>query len=200
VHISGSSFLPDECFVSYYNSYETTCSCASNSSNNNGFGKNNFFATTFDILTSDFTHRLEQTTSLSASTILHNLVITIMTATLLGVSSIAWYYFIRVDLKERANKRGLLDLRRKLSNDVKAYFDQLLPVEFSSDRWYLRFYRKLRFEHDWMCMLLSYEPLRDFRSIRLIKAASRIMNFLFLVHCSLQMMDVVKVINHQLHV
>ena len=167
--------------IESYNPFETICINKFSFQTNNQQSLTQFVSTTVNYVTSDFKKRFETLKTINQSTITHNLIITITVSILLCLSIIGLYIFYNIDLLENnniTNNNNTIKLKRQ--QNIETYFDYLLPSEFSGQPWYTRFYYKLRFEHDWLCILLPHDPQRDYRSVRLLRAMSRILNFMFI--------------------
>ena len=59
-------------------------------------------------------------------------------------------------------------------------YEWIIPDEFSGDPWYKKLWNKLLVEHDWICIILPYNPDRDFVAVRWSNAMVKIVNFLFI--------------------
>jgi hypothetical protein len=68
----------------------------------------------------------------------------------------------------------------KVAYTVQEFFNSVVPEEFSGISWIKRLTRKLLLEHDWLCILLPYNPEREYRSVKWIIAMGRILNMLFI--------------------
>jgi hypothetical protein len=63
--------------------------------------------------------------------------------------------------------------RKKIGAEVRSYFNSILPVEYTGQPWYIRWYKRLLLEHDWLCLILPYNNERDYRSVRWVRVMVR---------------------------
>ena len=71
-----------------------------------------------------------------------------------------------------------------LNQNIKLFFNSILPIEFTGNRWYIRFYQRLQINHDWFGIFLPYSYMNsnsidtNYRSIRWIAAIGKIINIM----------------------
>jgi hypothetical protein len=93
-----------------------------------------------------------------------------------------------VSYKDRGDYRRWLDKmelekptrdKREAAKDVIRFFNDAMPYEFSGLPWYVRWWKKIIDDHEWLAMFLPYTPERNFAYIRFTTGMTRIINFLF---------------------
>eukprot|EP01035_Chromulina_nebulosa_P019441 gene19441-25321_t len=174
---NGYDFSTDSnCKVIEYTSENTTCTCTTSSSSRklslsqSSSSENSQFSSSTSIVVHDFTNRWKTIKSLNASTVSHNLVITITMAVVIFVTLAGVFSFIFVDIREDKFKpKAEVVKRKKIGTKVKNFFNSLLPIEFTGQPWFKRYFKRMKLEHDWLCLFLPYSSDRDYRSVRWVR-------------------------------
>jgi len=185
---NGYDFSADSnCEVIEYTSENTTCTCTSSSSSRklslsrSSSSESSQFSTSTNIVVHDFINRWKTVKSFNASTVSQNLVITITMAVVIFVTLAGVFSFIFVDIREDKFKpKAEIMKRKKIGTKVKNFFNSLLPIEFTGQPWFTRYFKRMKLEHDWLCLFLPYSSDRDYRSVRWVRAMGRVLHMLFI--------------------
>jgi hypothetical protein len=163
------------CTVVTFTPYNTTCLCTSASSSTSSSdasggstAKSDLMelATSAKIVINSIARNFVSARDLNLSTIKKNLVIFITISVVVFMTFAGLLNFLRVDFKEKKvfSKETKHVKHRHLT--MTKFFNSFVPDEFSGRPWYLRLWTKMLREHDWICILATYDPEHDFRSVR----------------------------------
>jgi hypothetical protein len=187
---NGEFQASSKCQVVEYTAWETVCSCVnlvgdlSNSSTirrklgSSGGQALTDISSDSTLVVNSFTSNIRLANNLNAHLLTANKVILSVTASLTFLALVGVLWFVRIDLKESVQED--MAKRSKLTRflPTKDFMNKVLPVEYSGKAWYKILFKSLLIDHSWLCLVLPYNPERDYRSVRWLLIVGKITNFL----------------------
>jgi hypothetical protein len=196
---NGDRYAVDSrCTVLNYTAHSTTCYClTSNSSSTTASTRRALSTSSSSTSTSSGLIQLagvmiSETTlsdrtfrsgdNLEDAPIHYNVVITVTLSLVLFATVAGFISYYRNDIEEgeKIKKKQFKLLRHSGSFvSMQEMFDMLVPVDFSTERWYNRYLSKLITEHDWISFLSPYNLDIEGRYVRWLLAMARLIDFFF---------------------
>ena len=161
------------CQLQSYNSYQITCDCKKSYET-----KYATISVSEQIIVKDFIANWKQITKINAQTIQHNLVITIIIATIVLITFIGIILCYLIDKKERKEKLANIK-RNSIRFSIDSFFNSLLPIEFTDQNWYTKLKSKISTEHIYICVFMKHYNRNELRLISWLRLSLKILNFLF---------------------
>ena len=190
---NGSSYYQDpSCHVVSFTPYNTTCFCNNSAVGNLGRRLTDAgsveaeFTTALSTIGSDFLSKFDLVGDLTLESLTENAVVLSTVSSILGSCFVGIIILVIIDLQERARhmagKKKCKDTGIRDALSIRAFFNSLLPLEFSFKPWYRRMWAKLLVSHDFLCVFIPFTSdtdSREFRTVKWINACGRLLNFLF---------------------
>jgi hypothetical protein len=177
------------CRVESYTSARTNCLCYSSTPNvvdddvgSGGSGGSdhselNEISSSADMVVGGFVNTFTSAGKLSLASLTHNAVIFSVCVFILCISFLGLSIAIRVD------RRELVARNSDLAEAAVKRFDELIlswrPEELSEVPWYVKLWRKVIAEHEWISLFSGYHSIEDYRTTKCIECVGLIINFLF---------------------
>ena len=157
-----------------FNSYQTICDCTKLYESKYGT-----ISVSEQIVIKDFIANWKQIIKINNHTIQHNLVITIITGSLIFITFIGMIIFWKIDKYEL--KLKVINLNRNsIRFSIDYFFNSLLPIEFTDQYWYHKLKSKTLSEHLYICVFMKQFNRLEYRLISWLRISLKILNFLFI--------------------
>jgi hypothetical protein len=176
---------PDSvCRVRSYTSTQTVCTCRREVSAlrrqlASGQGDFDEFTSDSALLADNFVENVNAFSDLNLRSIEDNRTIFTILCTIVAVAIVGLMFSLRLDRKEVAAEAVSRTKRGQKYLATKDYMNALLPLEYTGQSAFLIYFQKLLFDHDWLCLLLPYDPQRDYRTASWLKIVGKVVNTLF---------------------
>jgi hypothetical protein len=120
--------------------------------------------------------------TLSLASLTHNAVIFSVCVVIVCASLFGLILAIRMDRRELLARN--LDLAEAAGGSAVKLFDDLIvswrPEELSEIPWYIKLWRKIVAEHEWISVFSGYKSLKDYRTTKCMECVGLLINFLFI--------------------
>ena len=162
VRVGSEAHQNPSCEVLTFNATTIVCHCDIASADSLTLGQviSLDLAASLIIIGTSFVARIESSASLSSTNFSDHILVVSSTSVFLAGILIGLVVFINLDARELqkyvALSKATRSSSRKLDRNIHSIFDTVLPVEFSELPWYVRWWRKVLEEHDWMCLFVPY--------------------------------------------
>jgi hypothetical protein len=184
---NGVKYSPSpSCSVASYTSTTTTCLCTTAaptavSDGSVADSELQEFATSAMLVVGTFLSTLTSAANLSLSSITRNSVIFSLMVVIVCISIGGVYFSVRIDQKELAARTELLKTPAK-KFVVKSFEEMFLswrPKELTDSPWYIKLWKKILADHQYISMFSGYHSISDYRTTKLIQVVGLIINMLF---------------------
>jgi hypothetical protein len=182
------------CRVRSYSSTQTVCTCRREVSAQrrnlegvpslsrqlrSGQGDFDEFTSDSALLADNFVENVNAFSDLNLRSIESNRTIFTVLCVIVAVAIMGLIFSLRLDRKEVAAEAVSRTKRGQKYLATKDYMNALLPLEYTGQSAFVIYFRKLLFDHDWLCLLLPYDPQRDYRTASWLKIMGKVVNTLF---------------------
>lgn len=167
------------CRVVAFSSSATTCRCGDGAMDGGrrlaqSSAPTRQYSTSASIVTSEFTVTFQSTKNINLKSVEKNKVVLIVMSMIVGLFLIGLFCLVKIDYNEMQRRQIKFEKEVLSAMPVGEFLDLAMPAEFSDTPWFFRLWNKLLVEHEWVCLLGSFDAKKDLRMAVWTKAMVRL--------------------------